>query len=267
MDEWRKHLPVIIRWVRAALLYPCFLLIWALSMLTMGAFYIKEPFVGIAAAIWMPFVFFSVARVFAENDEEGNARLAATRTGGFFARARTVICSSLFWIDAGFVLGLFLILPAAAGFYHVHVVLFSDFSPVIARLFLCALGAPLLFALMLLARLSAWQKYEDDAPVFAQPNDREKTGPDMVMDTLARGQWAAHSMGAPMVLPRDDVETISAEGRAWLRREEHKKHILLQLLGVALLYLIGGFCLYLMAGTLLSAWKILVALGSLRWCP
>ncbi len=265
MDEWRKYLPLITRLVRAAFLYPSFLLVWVLSMLTMGAFVIDEAFIRIAAAIWMPFVFFSVARIFAENDDEGNARFSALHVSGFWRRARVLCCSSLFWIDAGFVLGLFLILPSAAGFYHVHVVLFSGFSAGLARLLLCLLGAPLLFALTLLARLSAWQKFEDGAPIFAQPNDREKSGPDMVMDTMARGQWAAHSMGAPMVLPRDDVETISAEGRAWLRRESHKKHFLLQLLGVALIYVIGGFCLYFMTGTLVSAWRILVALGSLRW--
>ncbi len=265
MEEWRKYLPLIIRWFRAAMLYPCFLAIWALSMLTMGAFYIEEPFIRIAAAIWMPFVFFSVARVFAENDDVGNARFSAGATSGFFARARVLICSPLFWIDAGFVLGLFLILPAAAGFYHVDAVLFAGFSRGIARLFLYLLGVPLLFLLMLLARLSAWQKYEDGVPVFAQPQGGEKSGPDMVMDTMARGQWAAHSMGAPMTLPRDDVETISAEGRAWLRREDRKKQIVLQLLGVLLIYLIGGFCLYFMTGTLVSAWKILAKIGSVRW--
>ena len=265
MEDWRKYLPLIIRWIRAAFLYPCFLLIWVLSMLTMGAFVIDEAFIVIAAAIWMPFVFFSVARVFAENDDEGNARLSALGVSGFWHRACTICRTPFFWIETGFALGTFFILPAAAGFYHVHVVLFSGFSPLVARLLLYALGLPLLFALMLFARLSAWQKYEDDAPIFAQPNDREKTGPDMVTDTLARGQWAAHSMGMGTTAVNDSVETISAEGRAWLRREEHKKHFVLQLLGVLLIYLVGGLCLYFMVGTFVSAWKILVALGTLRW--
>ena len=86
-----------------------------------------------------------------------------------------------------------------------------------------------------------------------------------MMDTLARGQWAAHSMGMGTTVANDSVETLSAEGRAWLRREEHKKHFLLQILGVLLLYLIGGLCLYVMVGTLVSAWTILLALGELRW--
>lgn len=265
MEEWKKYLPVITRWVRAAFLYPCFLLIWVLSMVTMGAFVIDEAFIVIAAAIWTFFVFFSVARIFAENDDEGNARLSALGVHGFLHRACVLCRTPFFWIDAGFVLGTFFILPAAAGFYHVHVVLFSGFSPLVARLLLYALGLPLLFALMLFARLSAWQKHEDDAPVFAQPQGREKTGPDMMMDTVARGQWAAHSMGMGTTAVNDSVETISAEGRAWLRREEHKKHFILQLLGVFFIYLIGGFCLYLMVGTLWSAWAVLVKLGTLRW--
>jgi len=265
MDEWRKNLPTITRWFRAVMLYPCFLAVWTLSMLTMGAFHIKEPFIQVAAAIWMPFVFFSVARVFAENDDAGNARLSKKGKSSFFPRAGVALASSVFWIDAGIALGLFLILPAAAGFYHVDAVLFSGFSPLVARLLLYALGFPLLFSLLLFARLSAWQKYEDDAPIFAQPQGRGKTGPDMVMDTMARGQWAAHSMGASMVLPRDDVETLSAEGRAWLRRENRKMHVLLQLLLVMVIYALGGLCLYFAVPTFYSLWAILAKIGSIRW--
>lgn len=265
MEEWRKHLPVFLRWFRAVTLYPCFLAIWALSMLGMAAFHVEELFIWVAAAIWMPFIFFSVTRIFAESDDEGNAHLSATQAEGFFARVRAVLGSRIFWIDAGCVLGLFLILPAAAGFYHVDLVLLSDFSSVVARLLLYAIGLPLLFLLMLFARLSAWQKYEDDAPVFAQPQGREKSGPDMMMDTIARGGWAAHSMGASMVLPRDDVETLSAEGRAWLRREKREKHFALQLLGVTLIYLAGGIGLYIVVPILVSFWAVLAKIGSVRW--
>jgi hypothetical protein len=189
MEEWRKYLPTFLRSFRAAMLYPCFLAIWALSMLTMGAFVIKERFILVAAAIWMPFVFFSVARVFAESDEVGNVQLSATKASGFFARIRVILASRLFWIDAGAVLALFLILPAAAGFYHVDMVLLSGFSGVVSRLLLYAIGLPLLFLLMLFARLSAWQKYEDGMPIFAQPQGRDKTAPDMMMATLANARW------------------------------------------------------------------------------
>ena len=123
----------------------------------------------------------------------------------------------------------------------------------------------LLFLLMLFAHLSAWQKYEDDAPIFAQPQGGEKSGPDMVMDTMARGQWAAHSMGMGTTVANDSVETLSAEGRAWLRREKGKKHFALQLLLIALIYILGGFGLYLIVPTLFSFWRILVAIGSIRW--
>lgn len=265
MEEWRKYIPLITRWFRAVMLYPCFLAVWALSMLTMGAFVIEELFISVAAAIWMPFVFFSVARIFAESDVEGNARFCATQESGFFTRARAVLTSRLFWIDAGAVLGLFLILPSAAGFYHVDLVLLSGFSGIAARLLLYAIGVPLLLALILLARLSAWQKYEDDAPVFAQPQGRERGGPDVMMDTVARGQWSAHGMGMPLTKPSDDVETLSAEGRAWLRREERRKHFFLQLLGVMLIYMAGGIGLYFAVPTLVSAWAVLAKIGSVRW--
>ena len=95
MEEWRKHLPVFLRWFRAAMLYPCFLCVWALSMLAMAAFRTETLFILAAAAIWMPFVFFSVARVFAESDEEGNAHLATTQAEGFFARVRAVLVVSV----------------------------------------------------------------------------------------------------------------------------------------------------------------------------
>lgn len=265
MEEWRKYLPTFLRSFRAAMLYPCFLAIWALSMLTMGAFVIKERFILVAAAIWMPFVFFSVARVFAEHDEEGNTLLSALHLEGFFARARAVLCCKLFWIDVGAVLALFLILPAAAGFYHVDLVLFSGLSDGLARLCLYALGLPLLFLLMLLARLSAWQKYEDGLPIFAQPQGHEKGGPDMMMDTVARGTWAAHSMGMGTTVVNDSVETLSAEGRAWLRREEPQKSFALRLLGVLLIYMAGGVGLYFVVPTLVSFWAVLAKIGNVRW--
>ena len=265
MDEWRKYLPIFVRWFRAVMLYPCFLLIWVFSMLLMAGFRTEESFMLVAAALWMPFIFFSVARVFAESDDEGNLQLCTTQTSGFFARVGTLLRTPFFWIDAGFVLGFFLILPAAAAFYHVDLVLLSGFSTVVARLLLCAIGLPLLLSLMLLARLSAWQKYEDGLPIFAQPQGRDKTAPDMMMATLAQARWGAHSMGMGMTVANDSVETLSSQGRAWLRREKQEKHFALQLLGVALIYIFGGFALYVVVPMLFSFWRVLVKIGSLRW--
>lgn len=267
MDDWKKYLPVFMRWFRAVMLYPCFLLIWSVCMLTMAAFHVKEPFVMVTAAIFMPFLFFSVSRVFAEQDEEGNATFAISKAEGLRARVRVLLCSRLFWCDAGVVLALVALLPYEAGLYHVNAVLLSGLAlPRILRsLLLCAIALPLFFCLLLWARLSAWQKYMDDAPVFAQPTAHEKRAPDMMMDTVARGQWAAHSMGAPMVVANDSVETISAEGRAWLRRERRKKSFFLQLLWVFGIYAFGGFGLYLFVPVLMSFWAILVKIGTLRW--
>ncbi|MBE6630333.1 MAG: hypothetical protein E7624_05730 [Ruminococcaceae bacterium] len=267
MEDWKKYLPVFMRYFRAFALYPVFLLIWAICMLTMAAFHVKELFVTVTAAIFMPFIFFSVSRVFAEQDDEGNAMLAATGAQGLWARVRAVLCTRVFWIDAGVVLALAALLPFEAGLYHVNAMLFSGLAlPRILRsLLLCAVALPLFLCLLLWARLSAWQKYMDDAPVFAQPTAPEKSGPDMVMDTMARGQWAAHSMGASMVVANDSVETISAEGRAWLRRENRKKSFFLQLLWVFGIYAFGGFGLYLFVPVLISFGAILVKIGTLRW--
>ena len=265
MNEKSKRLPLIVRCLRAVLLYPCFLLIWSLCMLTMAGFRTEDQPLLLAAALFMPFIFFSAARVFAEQDKEGNAELAESGAEALWARIRVLLGSHLFWIDAGTVLGLFLILPAAAGFYHVDLVFLSGLSPWGARLMLYAVGVPLLFLLMLWARLSAWQKHLDDAPVFAQPGTAEKTGPDMAMDTLARAKWASNAVGASLVVPRDDVDTISAEGRAWLRREGGKKHFFLQLLWVLGIYAIGGFALFFAVPTFVSLWAILVKIGSIRW--
>ena len=265
MEDWKKYIPVFLRCFRAVMLYPYFLLVWLLSMLTMGAFVSQEQVILAVAAIWMPFVFFSAARIFAESDEEGNLALASTGASGFFARLRVVLTSRVFWIDGGVVLGLFLILPTSAGFYHVRDVLFSGFSNTVARLFVCLVGVPLLFLLMLLARLSAWQKYEDGAPVFKQPDAPESRGPDMLTDTVARARWASNSIGGTMVVANDSVETLSPSGRAWLRREGQKKRFWVQLLLVALLYAFGGFGLVLVVPVLRSAWAILLKIGSVRW--
>ncbi len=268
MEDWKKYLPVFMRYFRAFLLYPCFLFIWALSGVTMTTFRTEEMMLIVGAALFMPFIFFSVARVFAEHDEEGNAILAATGKEGIWARARAVLCSRVFWIDAGIVLALVALLPYEAGLYHVNVALFSGHSTLargVRSLLLCAVALPLFFLLLLWARLSAWQKYVDDAPVFAQPHASEKRGPDMVMDTMARGQWAAHSMGASMVVANDSVETISAEGRAWLRREKQTKSFLLHLLFLLFIYTFGGFALYFAVPVLVSLFAILAKIGSIRW--
>lgn len=265
MENWKRYIPLYLRLFRAFMLYPCFLLIWALSMLTMAGFHTDAQFILTAAAIWMPFVFFSVARIFAESDAQGNAALGDMEGRSFFSRIGAVLCSRSFWIDAAFPLGLFLILPAEAGFYHVDLVLLSGFSGVVARLLLYAIGLPLLFVLLLFARLSAWQKHIDDSPVFKQPDAPERSGPDLVTDTVARARWASGSVGAPMVLPNDSVETISSEGRAWLRRENRKKHFLLQLLGVVVIYTLGGFGLFLAVPVFISAWAILAKIGTVRW--
>ena len=106
---------------------------------------------------------------------------------------------------------------------------------------------------------------EDGAPVFKQPEASEKRGPDMMTDVMAKAQWAPHSMGAGVVLPSDNVETLSAEGRAWLRREKREKHFLLQLLIVAVIYTLGGVCVGWAVLVLRSVWAILAKIGSVRW--
>ena len=125
MENWRRYIPLYMRIFRAFWLYPCFLLVWVLCALCMGSFG-EDVYMRIAAACFMPFVYFSVVRVFAEADCEGIARCEAACEGqGLLCRAWTVIRSRGFLIEIAMIGAFTLILPFEAGFFHLADVLFG----------------------------------------------------------------------------------------------------------------------------------------------
>ena len=230
-------------------------------MVCATAFRTEDTHLRIAAAIAMPFILFSVLRIFSEQDKAANVHFAATEAEGFWARARVVACSRFFLIDLAFVLGFALLLPFEAGFYHVAL----GFSPTLNRagrkLLVLTVALPLLALLLLWARLSAWQNHLDRERTL--PGE-ERTAPDLIMQTFAHARHHAHGASALSGV-NEPTGTIDAAGRAHLRRGSTVTPLLLQLLGLVILYCIGGLGLFLFAPIFLSIWNILRAIGALRW--
>ncbi len=263
MENWRQYIPLYLRIFRAFWLYPCFLLIWALCTLAMGGFG-EDPYLNVAAACFMPLVYFSVVRVFSEADGAAIAQYRESGATGLLSRARVVVCSRSFLLDAGFVAAFLLILPFEAGFYNFGAILATaELSRGAIKLIALAVGLPLFFLLSVWARLSAWQRSADKARAIPAP---EQSAPDMMMETLARGKWAAHNMGESFEGVNQPTGTIDAAGRQWLRRESFdKKRLLLQLLALLAIYTFGGFALYMVVPILVSAFLVLLEMGKLRW--
>lgn len=260
-ERWRAYIPLYLRLFRGFCLYPCFLLIWALSMVSATAFFTKETHLLIAAAIAMPFILFTVLRIFAQQDEAANLHFATSGAKGLWQRVRTVLRSRFYLTDLAFLAGFLLLLPFEAGFYHVALWL----SPALARsqkkLIVLAIGLPLLALLSLWARLSAWQHHLD--LVRTLPGE-ERSAPDMMMEAVAHARYHAHG-GSATAGVNAPTGTMSASGRAFLRRESGARSLILQLLGILILYCIGGLGLFLVTPILLSLWNILLAIGALRW--
>lgn len=264
MEDWRKYIPLYLRLVRGFFLYPCFLLIWACCMLTMSAFFTEAFYLHLTAALFTPFVFFSVARVFSEQDKAGIATYVQGGTEGIWQRALVVLRSRGFLIDLGFVLGSILLLPFEAGFYNLSRVL--DAGRALSRFgikgFVLLIALPLFSLLLLWARLSAWQKHADDT---RRHPGSEQTGPDLMTDTIARARWGAHSMGQGFADVNTPTGTIDATGRAFLRREEDNKHLVLRLLGLLAIYAFGGFGILALYPVAISVFAILGKMTTIRW--
>ncbi len=260
-ERWRAYIPLYLRLFRSFCLYPAFLLIWASCMVCTTAFFTKEVHLLIAAAVAMPFILFTVLRIFAEQDATANAHFAASSDKGLWRRVCTVLRSRFYLIDLAFLAGFLLVLPFEAGFYHVAL----WFSPTLTRsgkkLIVLAIGLPLLALLSLWARLSAWQHHLDLERTL--PGE-ERSAPDMMLATVAHARYHAH--GGPMMAEvNEPTGTIDAHGRSFLRRGSGAKPLILQLLGVLILYCIGGLGLFLVTPVLVSFWNILLAIGALRW--
>ncbi len=260
-ERWRAYIPLYLRLFRSFCLYPSFLLIWALSMVCATAFRTEETFLLIAAAIAMPFILFSVLRVFSEQDTAANARFAASEAEGFFARARVVVTSRAFLIDLAFLVGLLLLLPFEAGFYHLSLGFAFAETRTLKKLLVLAIGLPLVTLLLLWARLSAWQNHLDRERTLPA---EERTAPDMMMATVAHAQYHAHG-ASTLSDVNEPTGTIDAAGRAYLRRGSTAKPLLLHLGALLILYCIGGLGLFLFTPILVSVWNILLAIGALRW--
>ncbi len=260
-EKKRVYMERYLRAVRAFFLYPCFLLIWSLSMLCATAFRTKEGAILLAAAIAMPFILFSVLRVFSEQDTKANRDFAKTGAETLGRRIAVAVRSRYFLTDLAFVCAFALVLPVEAGFYHISLLFTGLGSRALAKLVTLAVGLPLVALLLLWARLSAWQNHLDHAR--AHPEEG-RPAPDMMMATVAHAQYHAHG-GSELHGVNEPTGTIDATGRARPRRDRGVAPLALQLAGILVLYCIGGLGLFLVVPILVSLWNILRALGALRW--
>ena len=126
-------------------------------------------------------------------------------------------------------------LPTSVGFYSLPTALGLD--PALPRatvkLLQLAIHVPLFFLLAVWARLSAWQKYVEDHSYLSLHG--EAVAPDLISEVQASGIRLAHGMGeASEEGMNPNVESISAEGRSWLRREEAEVRRQERLEGLAL---------------------------------
>ena len=262
--DWKAYIPLYLRVFRTLSIYPVFLLIWLFSNLFMGTFRSEESMMVLAAGVFAYFIFFSVARVFAECDASANLAFVASGAEGALARARVVLCSRVYLFELAAVMGFVLILPFEAGLYPFGALLVAlGFSRMATKWILLAVTLPLHAWLLLHARLSAWQKYVDEGRTKLQGEQR---APDLMGDVFARGSILAHGMGEASNTPvNEPTGTIDGAGRRFLRRESWNPSLLLKCLGLLVIYAFGGFGLYFALPVVYSVFAILWTFSTIRW--
>lgn len=254
---------------RLLLLYPTFLLINAACTLTQNGYEAMDAPTLVTAAVFSFLVLFSVARVFAENDLDANRAFAATGATTLRERAPVVLRSRSFLTGLGIALAFLLVLPLEASHYALTVLWFgkSGFSSALARLAVIGVSLPITALFLFWARLSAWQHYIDGMGVYLA--DRGEVGAPIA--THFQGSMMARELGfgedgdgAPVNEP---TGTISAAGRAYLRREGRDKPRLLPLRVLALLFIygLGGILLRFALPVLIGIVNIAGALHEIRW--
>lgn len=264
-----RYLPRCFSLARLLLLYPTFLLVSAACMLTQNVYKTKDIPTLIVGTVFSFFVLFSVARIFAENDLDANRAFVATGATTLRERAPVVLRSRPFLAGLCIALAFLLVLPLEASNYALTVLWFgkNGFSSVGARLAIVGVSLPVTALLLFWARLSAWQHYIDSMGVYLA-GQGEAGAP---IATHFQGSMMARELGfnedgdgAPVNEPSG---TISAAGRAYLRREGRDKprFLPLRVLGLLFIYGLGGILLRFALPVLLGIINIAGALHEIRW--
>ena len=249
---------------RLLLLYPTFLLVNAVCLLTQNVYKAVDIPTYIIGAVFSFFVLFSVARVFAENDLDTNRTFAETGATTLRERALVVLRSRSFLTGLGIAFAFLLVLPLEASHYALTILWFGEggFSSIGARLAIVSVSLPITAFLLFWARLSAWQHYVGSMSIYlaAQGESGEPIA------THFQGSMLAHELGLDTPV-NEPTGTISAAGRAYLRREgrDHPRLLPLRVLGLLFIYGLGGFLLRFALPVLISAVNIAGALHEIRW--
>ena len=154
--DFKKYLPYYMRVWRGLASYFLFVVVMALgSVLFRTSVQTIDPEIAegvlpsVLRAIFIPFVFASVVRVSAERDTVMHREIypGTDEMEGFGQSLLSVLRCRYFWIEAGIVLGLGAVLPAACGFYPLEDILFrhSTLSPVLQGLLLRCIILPFFF--------------------------------------------------------------------------------------------------------------------------
>lgn len=274
MDQRNTALFLFLRVMRALCAYLVFLTVWLFCAFLFRPTHLAElPNVAVMAhavrALMLPFIYFSVMRVFAEEDNAINAALDAKNVTGLLARIRCVLCSPACLIDIAAPLALAAILPVGAGYHQLAEVLFGGLSlaGVTRKLLVLCVVLPSLFILSLWARLSAWQKHTDGRGARGEVT-MEREGADipaMIAHTAGAHAYGGVRLGGTRGFAESDsAHRISAAERNALRGHKPTTLVwrLLALLGI---YAVGGFALTYFVPIAISAWRILLLIGSVHW--
>ena len=262
MSDERNGLRLFLRVVRGLSLYAAFVLIHLIAAFFFRTSQVEGLIDDVLAAnvirtLMIPLVFFSVARVFAEEDFETNASLGDNSDLSFFARIGRLLAHPHVRLEGLLILGAVLLLPVNVGFFPL-----ANLLPAkgLLREFLAtAIAFPTVALLYLSARLSAWQKHVDERGARGEiTRDGAGTADISSMMMYVSGRHVTAGVGEFATGDHSD-----ASARSGVR---HSNTAIFWRVPVLLaIYGFGGFALTFFAPILLSAWFVLEALGEIRW--
>lgn len=158
--DLKKALPYYLRIWRGLAAYLLFVIVMALgALLFRTSTQTVDPEVAegimpsVLRAVFIPFLFATIVRVLSERDPlmQDEIYVGADDFGSFKENLLLVLRCRYFWIEAGVILTLGAILPAAWGFYPLDDILFrgSALSPVMQKLLLLCIILPFFFVTLL----------------------------------------------------------------------------------------------------------------------
>ncbi len=261
MNADNNTLATFLRVVRAISLYTAFVLIHLVTAFFFRTSQIEglvneTVIANVVRTLMIPLVFFSVARVFAEEDFTTNASLGMNDDLGFFARIGRLFAHSDVRLECLLVLGAVALLPTRVGFFPLANLLPCD--GLLCELLTTAIALPIVALLYLFARLSAWQKYVDERGARGEiTRDGAGTADISSMLMYVSGTHVTAGVGKFAAEKQSD-------GNAQKGVPRSDTAIFWRVPVVLAIYAFGGFALTFFAPMLLSLWFVLEVLGNAR---